>query len=77
MRAQRETFRTTPRLYGKEGLTEMTVEVPTVTLPKKAEPFDSEEVMRHCPNCSQRLDELKCQLFCRTCGYYMSCADYY
>lgn len=33
--------------------------------------------MLYCPNCSQRLEELKCKLFCRDCGYYMSCADYY
>ena len=30
-----------------------------------------------CPTCSERLEELKCKLFCRRCGYYMSCADYY
>lgn len=33
--------------------------------------------MLYCPNCSQRLEELKCKLLCRDCGYYMSCADYY
>lgn len=33
--------------------------------------------MLYCPNCSQRLEEFKCKLFCRDCGYYMSCADYY
>ena len=31
----------------------------------------------HCPNCSQRLVELKCKLLCEKCGYYMSCADFY
>ena len=33
--------------------------------------------MLYCPNCSRRLEERKCKLFCRVCGYYMSCADYY
>lgn len=37
----------------------------------------AEEAMLYCPNCSRRLEERKCKLFCRVCGYYMSCADYY
>ena len=36
-----------------------------------------EEPMLYCPVCSLRLEERKCQLLCRQCGYYMSCADYY
>jgi len=35
-----------------------------------------EEPMLFCPVCSERLDARKCKLFCRRCGYYMSCADY-
>src|SRR5262249_8908863 len=35
-----------------------------------------EEPMLFCPVCSERLDSRKCKLFCRRCGYYMSCADY-
>ena len=30
-----------------------------------------------CPRCSIRLAEIKCELLCAKCGYYMSCADYY
>ena len=37
----------------------------------------SEEPMMYCPVCSRRLTARKCKLFCETCGYYMSCADYY
>ena len=36
-----------------------------------------EEPMLYCPVCSTRLTGRKCKLICETCGYYMSCADYY
>jgi len=36
-----------------------------------------EDPSRYCPVCSQRLESRKCKLICNTCGYYMSCADYY
>jgi len=38
---------------------------------------DEDEPMLYCPVCSARLDQHKCKLVCRQCGYYMSCADYY
>lgn len=38
---------------------------------------DDENPMLWCPVCSKKLETLKCKLFCRDCGYYMSCADYY
>lgn len=31
----------------------------------------------YCPNCSHRLTGLRCKLVCQSCGYYLSCADYY
>ena len=40
-------------------------------------PTNEEEAMLYCPICSTRLTGRKCKLLCETCGYYMSCADYY
>jgi hypothetical protein len=38
---------------------------------------DPEDASRYCPVCSHRLESRRCKLICGTCGYYMSCADYY
>ncbi len=33
--------------------------------------------MSYCPRCSARLAARSCKLICPSCGYYMSCSDFY
>jgi hypothetical protein len=40
-------------------------------------PLTTEHHSVFCPNCSSRLADHRCKLICRTCGYFLSCADFY
>jgi hypothetical protein len=40
-------------------------------------PAQEEHHSVFCPTCSSRLEESRCKLICRTCGYFLSCADFY
>ena len=42
-----------------------------------AAPMPDAEPMMYCPVCNQHLEQHKCKLVCKRCGYYMSCADFY
>lgn len=50
---------------------------PEVALDATPSAAGLEDASRYCPVCSQRLESRRCKLVCGTCGYYMSCADYY
>ena len=36
-----------------------------------------ELALNYCPRCSARLASRSCKLVCPSCGYYMSCSDFY
>ena len=44
--------------------------------PRGAAAVDPGVVVLTCANCGAQMDERKCKLIC-TCGYFLSCSDYY
>ena len=67
---------------GRLGMAHPGAMVPRV---RPAEPKDAgragerekEYASAYCPCCSARLAQHSCKLICPTCGYYMSCSDFY
>jgi hypothetical protein len=52
------------------------VDADVVDEPPLVPAVDPGIVVLTCANCGAQMDERKCKLIC-TCGYFLSCSDYY
>jgi hypothetical protein len=46
----------------------------TLAAPTQPKPADTS---RFCPTCGSEMRELRCKLKCETCGFFLSCSDFY
>jgi hypothetical protein len=50
---------------------------PIVALGETQKPAVAPDPGSYCPTCGSKMKESRCKLSCKTCGFFLSCSDFY
>jgi hypothetical protein len=45
--------------------------------PEQPQSAQKVDVSSYCPNCGSHMRESRCKMVCKTCGFFLSCSDFY
>jgi hypothetical protein len=50
---------------------------PRAIIQPAAQPVQKPDVSSYCPNCGSQMRDSRCKMVCKTCGFFLSCSDFY
>jgi hypothetical protein len=51
--------------------------IETTSPPSDPVPAKKPDLSSYCPNCGSKMRDSRCKMVCKTCGFFLSCSDFY